>query len=286
MGGPVYRGLDQEALDREYAIRDTVPDIAPFLEEYARLSAVARETLECRLDVAYGPGADEVVDVFPAGEGAPVFVYVHGGYWRMLSHKESAFMAPCMAPRGVAVVAVNYALAPGATLDDIVRQCRAAVAWTWRNASGFGADPGRIHVGGSSAGGHLTGMLAAGGWHEAAGVPADVVKGAVPLSGLHDLEPVRLSHVNEWARLDEAAARRNSPVRHLPEAGCPLVVSYGASETSEFKRQSGLLADAWREKGWPVDIFEHPARNHFDLVFDLCDPDSLLGRKVFDMIAP
>lgn len=283
----VYGTFDQAALDREYSARDTVPDIAPIIAEYARLSAEARAALPCRPDVAYGAGADEVVDVFPAADpppgGAPVVVFIHGGYWRMLSQKDSAFMAPCLVGAGAAVVTVNYSLAPGATLDLIVAQCRAALAWTWRNARSFGGDPGRIVVCGSSAGGHLTGMMAAGGWHDAFGVPADVVRGAVPISGLHDLEPVRLSNVNEWMRLDAAAARRNSPLHNLPDRGCPLLVTWGGSETAEFKRQSAILAEAWAAHGWPVTRFETATRNHFDIVFDLCDPETRLARGLLAM---
>ena len=281
---PIYRDFDQETLNREYSARDTVPDIEPYISEYGRLSAEARETLDCRLDVAYGQHPDEVVDVFPSSGGAPTLVYIHGGYWRMLSHKESSFMAPCFAAAGAATVAVNYSLAPAAPLDRIVGQCRAAVAWTWRNAREFGGDPDRIFVCGSSAGGHLVGMMVAGGWRLGAGLPEDAIKGAVPLNGLHDLEPVRLSNVNDWAGLDEDAARRNSPIHHLPDNGCPLIVSWGGSETSEFKRQSRLYAEAWKAKGWQVDAFEHEKRNHFDIVFDLCDGGSLLGRKVFEMM--
>ncbi len=284
MTDTVYLGFDQKTLNREYSARDTVPNLDPYIAEYARRSAEARDRLECRTDIAYGEHPDEVVDIFPAGDGAPVLVYIHGGYWRMLSQKESAFMAPGLVNAGAAVVTVNYSLAPGASLDEIVRQCRAAVAWTWSHASEFGGDPNRLFVCGSSAGGHLTGMMVAGGWREQAGLPPDAIKGAVPLNGLHDLEPVRLSNVNEWAQLDEASARRNSPIHHLPETGCPLVISYGTSETSEFKRQSRILADAWKDRGWTVDIFEHPGRNHFDIVFDLDDPESLLGAKVSAMM--
>ena len=281
---PIYRDFDQETLNREYSARDTVPDIEPYISEYGRLSAEARETLDCRLDVAYGQHPDEVVDVFPSSGGAPILVYIHGGYWRMLSYKESSFMAPCFAAAGAATVAVNYSLAPAAPLDRIVGQCRAAVVWTWRNAREFGGDPDRIFVCGSSAGGHLVGMMVAGGWRSGAGLPEDAIKGAVPLNGLHDLEPVRLSNVNDWAGLDEDAARRNSPIHHLPDNGCPLIVSWGGSETSEFKRQSRLYAEAWKARGWQVDAFEHEKRNHFDIVFDLCDSGSLLGRKVFEMM--
>ena len=284
----VYGDFDQETLDNEYLISRTVPSIEPFVSNYGTFSAEARANLDCREDVSCGDHPDQLIDIFPARgkdcRPAPVFIFIHGGYWRMLSHRESSFMAENMVANGIAVIAVNYSLAPAASIDTIVHQCREAVAWTWRNAAGFGADPDRIFVCGSSAGGHLTGMMVAGGWHDEFGVPADVIKGAVPLSGLHDLEPLRHSCINEWAKLDEAAARRNSPVHHLPAAGCPLILSYGASETSEFKRQSALLADAWRAQGWQADIFEHPDRNHFDIVFDLRDFDTLLGRKVRDMI--
>jgi len=281
----IYNNFDQETLNREYSARDTVPDIDPFIAEYARQSTGARETLECKENVAYGNHQDEVVDIFPAGTNAPVLIYIHGGYWRMLSQKESGFMAPCLSQNGIATVTVNYSLTPGASIDTIVRQCRDAVAWTQQNAHSFGGDPNRIFVCGSSAGGHLTGMMVAGGWHEAHGIPENTIKGAIPLNGLYDLEPVQLSNVNDWAGMDKAAAHRDSPVHHLPNNGCPLIMSYGATETSEFKRQSHLFADAWTDSGWSVDIFEHPARNHFDIVFDLCDEKSLLGSKVLELIS-
>lgn len=287
-----YRHFDQATLDREYSARDTVPDIGPFIREYAERSEEARRTLECRLDVSYGNTPEEVVDIFPAKsvgrKGAPVLIFIHGGYWRMLSQKDSAFMAPCMTGLGIAVVTVNYALAPGVSLDEIVRQCRAAVAWTWRNARSFGGDPDRMVICGSSAGGHLTGMMLSGGWHEDFGIPPDLFRGAVPLSGLFDLEPIRLSNVNEWAKLDVESAHRNSPIHHLPDDGCPLIVSYGDSETSEFKRQSEAFAAAWAGRGWPATCFEHDGRNHFDIVFELCEQKSRLTRAICDMagIAP
>ena len=226
----------------------------------------------------YGDSAGEIVDIFPAGAGAPIFLFVHGGYWRMLSHKDSAFMAPNLVANGAAVVTVNYALAPAVTLDEIVRQCRAALAWTWRNAADFGGNPDRIVICGNSAGGHLIGMLLAGGWHAEFGVPEDIVKGAIALSGLHDLEPVRLSSVNEWMSLDAETARRNSPIHHLPDTACPLTVSYGGNETAEFKRQTDEYAAAWRAKGLTCDYIDRAAFNHFDIVFDLNDPDGALAR--------
>ncbi|NKB19953.1 MAG: alpha/beta hydrolase fold domain-containing protein [Alphaproteobacteria bacterium] len=280
----IYRDMDQEAVDRGYNARATVDDVGVYLAEYATRSAAARETLECREDVSYGEHADEVIDIFPAKPNAPIFIYIHGGYWRALSQKESASMAPGFVANGVSLVTVNYSLAPGASLDLIVEQCRRALAWVWNNAASFGGDKNRIFVGGSSAGGHLTGMLVSDSWHREFGVPENVVKGAVPLSGLYELEPIRLSHINEWMKLDLESVERNSPQRHLPEAGCPLVVSYGETETSEFKRQSADYADAWRARGSSCELFETAGHNHFDIIFDLDNPATPLGRAVFDLI--
>ena len=284
----VYRDFDQETLNREYRIRDSIP-LAEFedaIGRYGTLSAEMRARLEVLIDQPFGPLPEEIMDIFPAGDRAPLFVFIHGGYWRLLSHKESAFMAETFTHAGIAFVAVNYGLAPATKLDEIVRQCRAAIAWLHGNAAGFGGDPGRIHIAGSSAGGHLVGMLLAGGWHGDFGVPEDVIAGACALSGLHELEPIRLSEVNEWLDLDDAAVARNSPIRHLPARGFPLIVSYGCRETSEFKRQTDAYAEAWRAKGFPCRHIEMEACNHFDLPLAWCDSDSALTRAVIEQIGP
>ncbi len=282
----VYRDFDQASLDAQYRARATVPvaEFEALVARYGSDSARARQRLECRADIAYGSHPDEVVDIYPAGVNAPVFFYIHGGYWRMLSQKESAFMAEAFVGLGAAVVTVNYSLAPEASLDTIVGQCRAALAWTWRNAASFGGDRERIFVCGSSAGGHLTGAMIAGGWHDGQGVPADIVKGACALSGLFDLEPVMLSEVNEWIKLDPESARRNSPIHNLPEAGCPLIVSHGGNETEEFKRQTYIFAEAWRKAGFGCTAVDMNETNHFDIVFDFQNPDGKLMRAVRDMM--
>jgi arylformamidase len=281
--------MDQETLDREYNARATVPSIDPFLERYAALSAEMRATLPCHRDVAYGPSEAEAMDIFPAGPNAPVFIFIHGGYWRLLSKDDSVFMARAFTEAGVSLVAVDYALAPGASLDEIVRQCRAAVTWIWANGREFGIDPDRIFIGGTSAGGHLVGMVLANGWHEAFGAPEDIVRGAVALNGLYDLEPVRLTTPNEWLHLDEEAAARNSPIRHLPDrpspGGCPLIVTWGGNETPEFKRQSRDYAAAWQARGFACTAYETADRNHFDIVLDLADPERRLFKDTMEMIS-
>lgn len=282
MGTAPYAHYSPEDLDRQYDARATVDAIAPILTQYAQGSRAARETLTCHTDVAYGPHPDETLDIFPAARpGSPVFVFVHGGYWRLLSKDDSSFMAPAFVEAGATVVAVNYSLAPGASLDEIVRQCRAALAWVVREIHRYNGDPARLHIAGSSAGGHLVGMLLAAGWHADFGIPADTVKSATPISGLFELAPLIDTHVNAWMHLDADSAARNSPQRHLPEQGCPLIVSYGETETAEFARQSRDYMEAWRARGFPAQYVDMPGTNHFDIILHLADPSSPLTLAVF-----
>ncbi|MDM9561139.1 alpha/beta hydrolase [Bordetella petrii] len=279
----LYRQYDRAALDVQYNARATVPDIQPILAQYTAQSRAARETLPCVADVAYGDHPDELLDIFPAAPraGAPVFVFIHGGYWRLLSKDDSCNMAPAFTRAGAVVVTVNYSLAPAVTLDRIVDQNRRALAWVYRHIARHGGDPRRIHVCGSSAGGHLVGMLLAGGWHARYGVPADVVAGAAPLSGLFDLRPLVHTHVNEWMRMSPADAERNSPALLPPGAACPLLASYGATETDEFKRQTDDYLQAWRARGLPARYVPMPDTNHYDIVLTLNDPASPLTRAIF-----
>ena len=284
MTQPVYRHLDRETLDREYNARDSVADYTVFLKHYAELSANARRDLPCLTDLSYGPHPDQRLDLFPASPGAPLFVYIHGGYWRLLGKEDSAFMAPAFVASGIAVAALNYSLVPDTDLDGIVKQCRESVAWLFKNAVEFGINPDRIFIGGSSAGGHLAAMLAADDWQEDHGIPQNTVKGALSTSGLFDLEPIRLSHINEWMQLDEVSAYRNSPIHHLPRRGCPFIISYGGDESREFKRQSDEFAGMWSAQGFSCRKVEMPGCNHFDVILELTNPQSPLTKAVFDMI--
>lgn len=278
----LYRDFEQAELDVQYDARGTVPDIAPVLRAYATKSAAARAVLPGVLDVPYGEHADETLDIFPAATpDAPVFFFVHGGYWRLLSKDDSSFMAPAMTAAGATVVSINYSLAPAVTLDRIVEQTRRALAWVYQHIAQHHGDPSRIHVCGSSAGGHLVGMLLADGWHANHGVPEDVIRGAAPLSGLFDLEPIVHTHVNGWMHLSPADALRNSPVAHLPRIGCPLLVSYGETETAEFKRQSDDYLQAWRSRGFAGDYVSMPDTNHFDIIMHLNNPASPLTQAIF-----
>jgi arylformamidase len=282
----IYRSFDQEELDAQYRAAATVPNMQNFIDDYASLSATARETLDCKIGLKFGPGIEETLDLFPVStlKDAPLFVFIHGGYWRMLSKNESSFMALNLVDQGVAVAAINYTLVPPADIDQIVAECRRAIKWLYQNVASYGIDPNRIYVGGSSAGGHLTGMTVTGGWQEEYGLPTNVIKGGVPISGLFDMEPLVKCFVNEWMQMSTADGIRNSPAQNLPTNGCPLIVAVGGDETDEFRRQSKDFSNLWKSQGWTADYLECQGVHHFNAPLELCNSDSALTLKLLAMI--
>jgi arylformamidase len=278
----LYRDFaTQEELDAQYDLRTHFPEAASLYEAFCgRESERAREDLAHRLDVPFGPTLAEHVDLYPAGEGAPVLVYVHGGFWVLRTAREFGFVARGPASRGVATVVTNYALCPTVTIDEEVRQTRAAVAWAYRNARSFGGDPERLHVAGHSAGGHLVAMLLATDWPGDYGLPTDVIKGATAISGLFDLEPFPYTFLQPKVQLTWDQVRRNSPILHLPATAPPLLVAYGEDETAEFKRQSEDFLAAWKERGLSGERLVLSGKNHFDVIDGFLEAGSPLLTRI------
>jgi arylformamidase len=278
----IYGRYDQEALDRQYSPSSCVPDISVFLDRYATESERARAALSARIGLRYGSAPCETLDYFPADRpDAPLLVFVHGGYWQELSKNDSAFPASGLVPAGAAFAAIDYGLAPNYRLDEIVDQVRRAIWWLIEHASCLGVDGRRIHLGGNCAGAHLVLMTLLDGWMPGDRHPAQAIAGAVLLSGIYDLEPLRLTYVNEPLGLDASAATRLSPIHHLPERLPSLVVARGAAETDEFIRQHNEIVEVVGPRAASVQDLVIPHRNHFDITFDVGDPASALGSAVF-----
>jgi len=270
---------DRAVLDAEYNNRAKVKDALEWIGRYGAESARARAELPMSFDVPYGPHHAERLDVFPAARPgpAPVHVFVHGGYWHRLDKADFSFVARAL-PRGRAVGGViHYRHLPTIDMDTLVRQCRAAVSWVHAHARDFGGDPERLFVSGHSAGGHLTAMLLATDW-TALGRPADTLKGGVAVSGLYDLEPIRLCYLNDVLALTPETARRNSPVTlPAPRAGS-LILALGGDEGPEYHRQTDALAAAWGVKAGAV--LDMTGLNHFSIISELETPSSPLARAI------
>jgi arylformamidase len=271
--------------DAQYNNRARIAEHLDILREWDERSHHARASLACTLDLAYGSAPSERLDVFtPRARGAPVLVYVHGGYWRALDKRDQSFVAPPFVAAGAMVVLPNYALCPAVRIEDIVLQLVQALAWVWRHAAELGGDRSRIVVAGHSAGGHLAAMLLACDWRAvAADLPADLVHAALAVSGVFELEPLR--HAPFLAadlNLDAGSARRLSPTL-MPAPGGRLVAVVGADESEEFRRQNAAIAAAWGARAVPV-CEEVPGRHHMNVLHELADPWSRTHRLALQLL--
>jgi arylformamidase len=285
-GPDAWRDWPVARLEREYSPSSCVPSIDPFLQAYVRGSAEALATLSSRRNLPWGDGPDEVFDFFPAASpNSPVLVFFHGGYWQEHSKDDVLFLASKCVPRGIAYASVNYTLAPQAKVSTIVEQCRRAVTSIHRQASELGFNPHRLFVAGSSAGAHLASMLLVDGWRHDRRSPENVVCGAILLSGVYDLQPLVPTYINQALQMSADDAIALSPITHPLAPPVPVVVAWGENETDEFKRQSQAFAGVLRSSGFPVKMLEARGANHFDIVFEIADPQTPLGNATLELIA-
>jgi len=269
-------------LEAQYNARAAVPEHVEIQADWQRRSERLRATRDCKLDLAYGDGERHKLDLFTAAaSNGPLQMFLHGGYWQRGDRRANHFVAEGLCAHGVNVAMVGYDLCPSVTLDDIVAQTRAALAWLWRNADALGFDAGRIQVCGHSAGGHLAAMLMATHWPgQGADLPVDAIHSGLAISGLYQLEPLRHTSLNEALAMDAETATRNSPAS-LPGTGsAPFTAAVGGLESAEFHRQAATLAERWRDRSGAVDILNVPGTNHFTILEQLARQGVLLERAL------
>jgi arylformamidase len=274
----------REFCEPQYDPHATAPDGKQVMERRLALAAQAREKFECHRDLPYGSTPRERVDVYPAkGVSRAVMVFIHGGYWQRLDKADLAFLANSFVEAGITLVQVNYNLCPAVTLDKIVDEVRAACAWVWHNIGRYGGNRDRIYIGGNSAGGHLTAMMAVTDWTSLdPALPRDLMKGGLPISGIYELEPIRFTSINDAVKLDRDAAARNTPTHYRPTTTGPLLIPVGALESEEFQRQTRLLERSWGEVASRVCVVE--GCHHYNILLQLADPRSRLFRDTLDMM--
>lgn len=274
--------LPRDQLDADYTARATVTEteFAAIIGRYKSLTDKAKASLPGWSDLLFCPETGLKLDLYgtQAPELRPLVVFIHGGYWRALGREHSGFAAPALAANGIACAVPDYRLAPGASITQIITDCRRALSYLWQNARQLGIDRNRIVVTGSSAGAHLAAAVAQPGWQAAFGLPDQPLHGCLPVSGLFELAPLAGSHVQDWMRFS-AQELAQSPMRH-PPIGLrgSLALAAGAGEAAGFHRQS----DAFSERtGWPVHRIRD--RNHFDVILDLADPETELARNLISL---
>jgi arylformamidase len=283
----VFLDYDQSALDRAYEQAAYAPNREQLIKRRIRDSELARRRIGEPERVAYGSTEIERLDIYRSPRAsAPILVLIHGGAWRTGRSKEFATPAEMFLAAGAHYVVPDFAWVQdvGGSLVVLAEQVRHAVAWVYKNAPRFGGDPNRLYIGGQSSGGHLAAVALTTDWPREFGLPSDIVKGGMCISGMYDLAPVRLSARSSYVKFDDATVAALSPIRHLDRLTAPLIVAYGTCETPEFQRQSREFAAAVEAAGKPVRLLVGEHYNHFELPETLGNPYGLLGRAVLELM--
>ena len=275
--------LTPEYIERQYNNRAAVPDHPEWIARWAESSEQARRLLKGNVEVRYGRGPKETMDLFPAEDARGLFVFIHGGYWRSLDKADFSFVATHLVAHGIGVAVLNYDLCPTVSIRTIGDQSRRALLWLARQGDRHGMPAARVVVGGHSAGGHLAALLFATDWSDTP--VAGLIRGGVSVSGVFDLEPMVHFSYNTDLGLTPETAREASPANMWPSVDAPMLLCVGADESAEFVRQTQLLWDRWPQcrphnaKG-PMLI---PGRHHFSVVSDFAEADSALTRATLDL---
>jgi arylformamidase len=274
----IFGQYDQAGLDAQYNNRARYPEFKKHFESWGKWSQAARSELPSSLNRTFGTTPIEAIDIFPAAEPlSPIYLFIHGGYWYSLDKSDYSYVAKGMRPHGITTVINNFGLAPDHNMDTIVAQNRAALAWLWKNAASYGGDCNRIYVCGHSAGGHLGAMLLATDWPAFdPELPMNPVKGVCAIGGIFDLEPIRLSFLNQKLHLTIEQVEKYSPISLRYPVPAPLSLVVAVNESDEFHRQSEQMRILWRNLGWPVELLVPSNLDHFSVVNDLIDPKCML----------
>ena len=282
-GPAVWLDMDQAALDAAYDQIKYAPNQPQITARYATNSEAVRARLGSPQRHAYGATPIEALDVYTTRRAnAPINIFIHGGAWRGGLAKNFAYPAELFVHAGAHYVALDFVnvVEANGSLFPMAEQVRRAVAWVYRNARTFGGDPDRIYVSGHSSGAHLAGVVLTTDWRKDFDLPADVVKGALCVSGLFDLKAVRLSFRSSYVKFTDEMEQALSSQRHLDKLNAPVIVAYGTFETPEFQRQSRDFARALEAAGKRVQLLVGEGYNHFEMPETLANPYGLLGRAV------
>ena len=281
----LYRGMDADELEFQYELRSKEAYFDSLAAEWIKRCQDFRDANEVAVDLAYGDGEREKLDLFRGADGGPVLVYIHGGYWQRGDKSMYSFVAEPFMAAGVNVAVINYTLTPACRLGDIAPQVQRAIGWLWHHADELRIDRDAISVMGHSAGGHLTAMMMAADWPAFdAAMPVDTVKAGMPISGIFELEPLVHTSINDGPQMDVPEAIRESPLFMEPATDAPQLVIAGGDETPEFKRQSDAYVEKFGTATRRMERHNVPHSNHFRELERLAESDSEVFVKSLALI--
>lgn len=275
--------LSRDEADRLYRATGAIVDPGAVLADFIARSRAFRQAHGGLLDIAYGDGPDETMDIFlPASPGAAmkVHVFIHGGYWYQFGKDEWSFIAEALTAAGAIVIVPRYSLCPAVKISDITHQMQAMLCWVWHNIAAHGGDPGQIFVSGHSAGAHLALELHCPDWQAGRYLPADLLKGMTLISGLYDLRPIRSSYVQAHVRLSAAEAEACSPLLRIRPSATPLIVALAQEDPPGFHSQAASLVARWTACGNDLIMVAANGQNHLTELFELSRPGGILSEAI------
>jgi arylformamidase len=262
-----YRNMSTAELEREYSPSSQIGgDYLPYIEQYIILSQNARASFPLQEDLAYGHQPSQRLDLFHPGDGVcPIHLFIHGGYWQELSHKESAAMAPEMMSGGVAFAAINYTLAPHASIEEMIVECAQAIQWVVDNAERLNIDSGKISVSGHSAGAQLAAMALIR-WRKNSDPMISRLQRLLLISGIYDLTPIPQTSINNVLGLDHDTARELSPMQYYDHLEIPITIAIAEHDTEEFRRQGRDYYQHLKTTDNRASLIDIADKNHFNII--------------------
>ena len=279
-----WERMSIETLEKEYSPSSCVTNYLELVQSYTSESKEISKLLKFEKDLIYGISIDETLDLCLAKvDDSPLVIFIHGGYWQLLSKNDCLFPAKDFFDEGISYCSIDYTLAPHANIDEMIEQCIRAVQWLYQSAIKYGYDEKKFFLIGSSAGAHLAAMTMLTDW-ENYDLPADIIKGCTLLSGVYDIRPIVKTYINEPLNLDMQTASMLSPLFKVRSHTANLIISWGENETNEFKRQSIEFDKKWKACGNTSHLLEVKGNNHFDIVFNMMKKDCALRELIIEQI--
>lgn len=279
-----WKAMDKVTLETEYSPSSCVPNYEELVARYTSESIAMENMVSFKKDLMYDRKSKECLDLCTTSNPkSPLLVFIHGGYWQFLGKNDSLFPAKSFRDSDIAYCAVDYTIAPKASINEMVEQCRRSIQWLYKNAIEYGYDSDQIFVSGHSAGAHLAAMVILTDWSKY-DLPSDVIKGGTLLSGVFDIQPIVKTYINEPLRLDLKEAKILSPLFGINKNDTELIVCWGENETSEFKRQSIEFEKKWKEMGNRSSLLEVSSANHFDILFYMLEENCSLKDLMMNQI--
>lgn len=284
---PIYKTFDQTELNRQYNNREAVKDFPKYVQRWNEQSLHFRNEAIGHLDLSYGEHEREKLDIFIPKKLSPlarVVVFFHGGYWQAMDKSAFSFIAKPFTEQGFITVLPNYPLAPNVSMHELIESCRKSIAWLFHNIEQYGGNPRRLHISGHSAGGHITAMMLSSDWSQYSHDIKESIYSACSLSGLFELEPIRLTYLNNKLNLQSEDVKKLSPMYLNPGKSVPFLAAVGEEESEEYHDQSKELATQWHELGADTEYLSVTGTNHFSILDAFCDQKSALRQALIEMV--